>query len=287
MTIKKTYIYVYPPRWANGQTCPPKSAAGGRRRILCQHNGDHTASWYFYMHDRLGSVRQVINNSGSVVRYYTYKPFGEVLESSQDMHSARNNFMFTGQYYDSEIDEYYLRARMYDPVLGRFISRDPVQGSFKEPLTLHQYLYCGNDTINNADPSGEFYGRLVEGVMAGYSVHYAATAFAAYGVATGNQRFLTLGIGMQRMILPVMALAMAKVSVKGVIGRYEEQVRDNLMGNINIPPGTPKYVAIGILLLYLMDAIDGCQPDALEELPSAKDWQDLRWDKAPENPPGP
>ncbi len=103
MNIKKTYIY------ANGQ-------------LLCQHDGNDTDPRYFYMHDRLGSARQVINNSGSVVKYYTYKPFGEVLESNQDMFSASNSFLFTGQYYDSEIDEYYLRARQYDPVFGRFTS---------------------------------------------------------------------------------------------------------------------------------------------------------------------
>ena len=49
---------------------------------------------------------------------------------------------------------------MYDPVLGRFTARDPITGTFKNPMTLHAYLYCINDPINYVDPSGEFLGFL-------------------------------------------------------------------------------------------------------------------------------
>ena len=65
-------------------------------------------------------------------------------------------FRFTGQYYDSEIGQYYLRARQYEPHLGRFVSRDPVLGEFAEPLTLHKYLYCVNNPLNLIDPRGEW-----------------------------------------------------------------------------------------------------------------------------------
>jgi len=132
--IVTTYIY------ANGQ-------------VLCRHDGDYSAPLYFYIHDRLGSVRQIINTSGSVVRYYTYEPFGEVLEEDGTL---TNYMMFTGQYFDTEIDQYYLRARQYDPHISRFTARDPVYGKFEEPLTLHKYLYCLNDSVNRIDPSGEF-----------------------------------------------------------------------------------------------------------------------------------
>jgi RHS repeat-associated protein len=62
--------------------------------------------------------------------------------------------MFTGQYYDSEIAEYYLRARQYDPHIARFTARDLVFGQFEEPLTLHRYLYCRNNPVNMVDPQG-------------------------------------------------------------------------------------------------------------------------------------
>jgi len=116
-----------------------------------QHNGNHTAEKYFYLHDRLGSVRQIIDQDGLVVNYYTFDAFGNIREYSGTL---SNPFMFTGQFYDSEIGQYYLRARQYDPALFRFTSRDPVFGQFEEPMTLHKYLYCGNEPVNRNDPAG-------------------------------------------------------------------------------------------------------------------------------------
>jgi RHS repeat-associated protein len=134
--IIKSYIY------ANGQ-------------VLAQQNGNHTANKYFYLHDRLGSVREVINTEGEVVRQYTYGPFGQTIEeSSAGPQAPSNAFMFTGQWYDAEIAQYYLRARQYDPQLMRFTGRDPVRGQFEESMTMHRYLYCLNNPINYTDPEG-------------------------------------------------------------------------------------------------------------------------------------
>ncbi|MBL7152177.1 MAG: RHS repeat-associated core domain-containing protein [Phycisphaerae bacterium] len=125
------------------------------RQILAQHDGDNEDDIYFYLHDRLGSVRLVIGDSGDVVNYYTYEPFGQVIDSSDGPPVTSDGFLFTGQYFDAEIEEYYLRARQYNPQIARFTARDPVKGRFREPLTLDKCLYCGNDPINWADPSGE------------------------------------------------------------------------------------------------------------------------------------
>jgi RHS repeat-associated protein len=110
---------------------------------------------YFYIHDRLGSVRLVVNSVGDVNNTYTYNPFGEMFASECD-ESVYNPFKFTGQWYDSEIGQYYLRARQYDPALMRFGARDPVRGKYTEPLTLHRYLYCINAPTQYIDPTGEF-----------------------------------------------------------------------------------------------------------------------------------
>jgi len=127
----------------------------GNSQILAQHDGSFNATRYFYLHDRLGSVRQVIDTMGNVVNHYTYRPFGELYPAPDFEQTVNNPFKFTGQFYDFEINEYYLRARMYDPHIGRFTARDPVRGKFTEPLTLHTYLYCRNDPINRIDPRGE------------------------------------------------------------------------------------------------------------------------------------
>jgi len=134
-SIAKTYIY------ANSQ-------------VLAQHAGKYDQPIYFYLHDRLGSVRNIINSSGNVVVLYTYNPFGETLEVDG---TFANPFKFAGQYRDSETDFDYLRARIYYPYIQRFTSRDPILGQFENPLTLHAYLYCLNDPVNSIDPSGLWY----------------------------------------------------------------------------------------------------------------------------------
>lgn len=165
--LKKTYIY------ANSQ-------------ILAQHDGDVNSPRYFYLHDRRGSVRGIFDTDGIMVNTYTFGPFGENY-SNDIAENISNSFRFNGQYYDTEINEYYLRARMYDPYIGRFTSRDPVRGSFREPMTLHAYVYCLNDPINRTDPSGEFVGwaALVIGTTIGEMFRHsdAYYKYAAYGYA--------------------------------------------------------------------------------------------------------
>ncbi|MHC4124823.1 MAG: RHS repeat-associated core domain-containing protein, partial [Planctomycetota bacterium] len=69
---------------------------------------------------------------------------------------------------DSETGWYYMRNRQYIPQIYRFASRDLIWGDYQQPLTLHKYLYCGNDPINRLDPSGlswleeEWYQHLMK-----------------------------------------------------------------------------------------------------------------------------
>jgi len=155
--VKKAYIY------ANSQ-------------IIAQYDGDWRTPLdckNFYLHDRLGSVRQVMDCQAGVVALYTYNPFGETIE---EYGSFDNSFKFTGQWYDDEIGWYYLRARMYDPHLGRFTSRDPANGCFKEPLTLHKYLYCSNNVINLTDPSGKAAANFIANTIYGMQYYYSMLA---------------------------------------------------------------------------------------------------------------
>jgi len=122
--------------------------------VLCHHEYGSAGAidyTYWYVHDRLGSVRLMIGYDGVdayVENHYTYAPFGQTLESSENTY---NPFQFTGQWHDQETSEYYLRARMYDPTMMRFTTRDPVKGKYHKPITLHKYLYCVNEPINRID----------------------------------------------------------------------------------------------------------------------------------------
>jgi len=65
------------------------------------YEGDWTDPAYFYLHDRLGSVRQVLDESGDVKNTYTYTLFGQD-PNSQFTETVDNPFMFSGQWFDSQ-----------------------------------------------------------------------------------------------------------------------------------------------------------------------------------------
>lgn len=106
----------------------------------------------YYQVDGLGSTRNITDSNGDVVVEYTFDAYGNLINQVGD---SENNYLFTGEQFDNEIGLNYNRARYYDPNTGRFISRDPFEGFNNQPVTLHDYLYVGNNPVNAIDPSGE------------------------------------------------------------------------------------------------------------------------------------
>ncbi len=74
--------------------------------------------------------------------------------------NTANNYLYAGEQYDSNLDNYYLRARYYDPSVGRFTARDPFEGLMTNPLSLAKYPYVHGNPVNLIDPSGLFAGLL-------------------------------------------------------------------------------------------------------------------------------
>ena len=65
-----------------------------------------------------------------------------------------NPFRYCAEYFDKETGTYYLRARYYNPSLGRFITEDSYAGKINDPLSLNRYTYCYNNPIMWIDPTG-------------------------------------------------------------------------------------------------------------------------------------
>src|SRR5207248_9864865 len=89
--------------------------------------------------------------SGRVTDSYGYDEFGRL---AQHQGSSTQPFAFAGQPRDAETGLSYLRARYYDPSIGRFVQRDPFAGRKSRPCTLNRYAYVCDNPINNTDPSG-------------------------------------------------------------------------------------------------------------------------------------
>jgi RHS repeat-associated protein len=89
--------------------------------------------------------------SGEITRTQSFEPFGAPLSSSG---TATSEFGFTGEQ-DDITGLVFLRARFYDPGIGRFITKDPFSGFTSAPASLHPYLYVSNNPVNIVDPSGQ------------------------------------------------------------------------------------------------------------------------------------
>jgi RHS repeat-associated protein len=100
----------------------------------------------YFLADALGSVRQLVDSMGVVGMAEVYEPFGEAMTSAG---TTVTSYGFTGEWTDLT-GLVYLRARYYAPVVGRFISKDPMQRK------ANSYLYAGTDPINRIDPTGYF-----------------------------------------------------------------------------------------------------------------------------------
>jgi RHS repeat-associated protein len=115
---------------------------------------DVAGSRYYFAFDGLGSVVGLFDSSGSLVSNYvaTYEPYGKLVGAPPTGYPAFN-YRFASYWFDTQTGLYKVGARYYDPALGRWTQRDPIDN----PFELHgwnRYIYAGDDPINDADPTG-------------------------------------------------------------------------------------------------------------------------------------
>ncbi len=115
----------------------------------------------YVLPDALGSVRHLTTGAdGGLYASYSYDAFG----ANRPLDGPQTTFGFAGDQYDAKARRqgggaadpglYYLRARYYDPTIGRFLTRDPLPGSTRSPQSLNPYPYVQNNPVNRVDPTG-------------------------------------------------------------------------------------------------------------------------------------
>jgi RHS repeat-associated protein len=128
----------------SGTTPTANLLTGGLDEYFARTDSTGTSN---FLTDALGSTSALTSSTGAVQTQYTFEAFGNTTQSGA---TATNSYMYTGRENDGT-GLYYHRARYYNPVLGRFISEDPLGINSGD---LNVYRYVGNNPINGSDPTG-------------------------------------------------------------------------------------------------------------------------------------
>jgi RHS repeat-associated protein len=100
----------------------------------------------YYGYDAHGDVRTLMDGTGVVTDTYDYDAFGNVIASTG---TTANVYRYQGEALDAETGLYYLRARYYDSITGRFLSVDPLADQGEHP-----YAYSSANPVDGHDPTG-------------------------------------------------------------------------------------------------------------------------------------
>jgi RHS repeat-associated protein len=138
---------------------------------------------YYYGVDQIGSVRRAFASTSSAPAY-SYDAYGVPLQATAPV----TDFVYGGMFYNADSGLYLTNYRAYDPVAGRWLSRDPL-GETADP-SGNLYPYVGGNPVSYTDPLGLFYAELfsVGGGIAGGAVAFGGSIVA--DVYTGGLNIL-------------------------------------------------------------------------------------------------
>ena len=118
---------------------------------LIASDAESARTYYHYASDEMSSITHIVGithemGEDQVLNHYEYDAWGNTIVCEE---TVENRFRFNGQQYDPITQQYYLRARFYNPVIARFTQEDTYRGD-----GLNLYAYCRNNPVYYEDPSG-------------------------------------------------------------------------------------------------------------------------------------
>lgn len=129
------------------KTLQDGGGVGGLLAVLEPNGTTHLTAY-----DGNGNVAALVNKTtGAITAAYEYDAFGQTIRATGAM-SATNPFRFSTKYTDAETGLLYYGRRYYEPKLGRWLGRDPIE----EKGGLHLYGFVGNNGVNRFDVLGMF-----------------------------------------------------------------------------------------------------------------------------------
>lgn len=132
-------------------------------------------SLYYIVRDHLGSITHVLNTSGTDLQHLSYDAWGRLRNpSNKQVYSAANTPTlllgrgYTGHEHLTDFGLINMNGRLYDPVLGRFLSPDNYVQSPFFSQNFNRYSYCLNNPLRYNDKDGDWILELVLAIVGAY-----------------------------------------------------------------------------------------------------------------------
>ena len=136
--------------------------------MVMQRTGSGSWTYYVIGRDYLGSITHIATISGSLVNEYSYDAWGRMRNpqtltpyASTSQPSLLLGRGYCGHEHLSNFGLINMNARLYDPVLGRFLSPDPYVQAPDFSQNFNRYAYALNNPLKYRDESGEFIGTIL------------------------------------------------------------------------------------------------------------------------------
>jgi RHS repeat-associated protein len=155
----------------------------GLEPLLQMQIGENGWEISSYASDLHSGTRFLLDDTGALAReLYRYDAFGK---QQSNGHTSVNPLLYRGEYFDSPLEQYYLRSRYYNTSVARFNAMDGVKEVVSSPARSHKYAYSLNDGVNLRDPNGYFpLAAPVIFTSAGRGLSAATAINVGFGLAT-------------------------------------------------------------------------------------------------------
>jgi RHS repeat-associated protein len=137
--------------WCDDAICQARNASNSAIRSY-YGEGEYVpgtpAQTLYYGVDQVGSVRRVFASTSSAPAY-GYDAYGVPLQATAPL----TDFIYGGLFYNADSGLYLAKYRPYDPLAGRWLSRDPFGEDTDTAKNL--YPYVGGNPVSRVDPTGQ------------------------------------------------------------------------------------------------------------------------------------
>jgi RHS repeat-associated protein len=165
-----------------------------------------TSSLRYFHHDQLGSIAAISDEAGKVIERLAYDPWGKrrnttgPSDTTDSLIGLSTDRGFTEHEHLDEMGIIHMNGRLYDPLIGRFMSADPFIQAPGNLQSYNRYAYVMNNPLNLTDPGGySAWTRLRDKVIKPIAIAYigyltGGLASSAYlGSVLGGSSFVIGG----------------------------------------------------------------------------------------------